>query len=149
MRRFHLLLGAALLLLASAASAGQWSKTPTGTTANCLLSTQRVCYYNFTTDNEDSPMLQTDMCDSVTILYQSDIAGTDTDAEANVRTCVSSTVDNNTCNIVYSDAGAVTLNGDPATGRAAIYDIVANWLYVDITTNADPDSGRVVAICER
>ena len=87
------------------------------------------------------------MCDSVTAIYNADTVGTDTTAEIYIRTCVDGVVSTNSCNRVFSDAGAVTLNGDPTTGRSAIYGIVANWLYVEVSANADPQPARVQLIC--
>jgi len=149
MRRFHLWLGAALLLLASAAGAN-WSKAPDGTTMDCDLSIRTTCYYNFS-DTTDSGILVTDMCKSVTIGFDADLASTSdgTGAEIYVMRCASKTISANSCTRVYSDAGAVTLNGNPAVGRSAIYEIVANFIYIDVDENDGSDDARVEVQCVR
>lgn len=71
--------------------------------------------------------------------------------EGNIRACVSWDISTytatNICEPVYSDAGAVTLNGDPATGRRWLYNYVAEWIYVDVTANAGSDDCRVQVFC--
>ncbi len=142
------------LILAFAMPAGaNWSKTITGTLDDCgalSMTGRRVCYFNMAAEvSTDSALLTKGQCGSVTIEFNSDLTATTVDAEGNIRACADATTqDTSICNPIYSDSGAVTMNGDCATGRCAIYGITSNYLWFDVTNaTASGNTARVTATC--
>lgn len=147
MKRYSL----AILVVLFAAPAWAWTSAPGGagkSVGSLSPDGLRTAYYDFS-DTTDSTLLAVGQCGSVDVVFNSDTTATTTGAEGYVRSCVSNAVSANTCNIVYSDAGVVTLDGDPSTGRAAIYGISASWIYFDVSANAGSDAARVLVICNQ
>jgi hypothetical protein len=150
---FLALLGAVWLLVPEVVYAQTaWNSAPDGTgTALVALAPGRhtVAYHNFdgAAAEDDSLMLDVWQCTSVDIQVDTDLTAITTGGEGYIRSCVVDTAAAITCDMVYTDAGVVTLNGDPATGRNAIYGLSAIWIYWDTTANLGADAGRVWVKC--
>ena len=136
------------LLLASPAFAESWSAEPTGTTATCPTMQPGVsCFFN-DSGTDDSPGINLSGClNGVTLLVNSDLTAITTGAEGYWRMCSGDILTPSECNQVYTDAGAVTLNGDPAVGRSAAYGIMGRTGYWENISNAGADAYRLTLVC--
>lgn len=112
---------------------------------------KRVAYHNISgavDAADDSTFVNVEKCGSVSWRINSDLAATTVGAEGFMRSCVGTTASANECDPVYNDAGAVTMNGDPAAGRAATYGEKAVNLYWDTTINDSSKTARVWVACD-
>jgi hypothetical protein len=131
-----------VLLLATPAWAQSWSTAEAGTDDSCIVTppnpaNQKTCFYNLAqADTTNSPGLKTEECRFLTLHVDTNMSATTSGGEVTLYGCVSSTVSTNVCNPMYTDAGAVTLNGDGSVGRAASYGGSAPWVFLVVSANA-------------
>ncbi len=142
--KYLLTLIAALLLLAAPAAADStWELIPGNTDNNCsFASFYSTCFSDFDAD-ENSPILDTRMCENYSIHFNSDTLGTTYDTTINARCSLSPTVSANTSEIVNN----ATLTGDPSTGLDVLAGYDCPWLYFDIASHSANDVARVSVQC--
>lgn len=81
------------------------------------------------------------------ICFDGDTTATTAGAEIYIYQSLSATCSTNTSEILYTDAGKVTLNGDSSAGRHCQYGIMGKWICPYIVSNTGSDAARIMAVC--
>jgi len=137
-----LILTTALLLFAAPALAeSTWDLTPGSGNNDCNFASFSTCFSDFDAD-ENSPVLDTRMCENWSAHWVSNIAATTHLNTINLRWSVASTASANTSGIVNN----ATLTGDPSTGLDVLAGYDSPWLYADIAAHT-AGTGRLAVQC--
>jgi len=135
---------AALFLSAPAQAADTWVSKPGGTAEDfpCSFPAFRVCYYDVTTVST-TPIMQSSVCENITVKFNANIASAAYDNRAKVFDSQARTINANdyTALLVQN----VTLDGNVAS-FAEIYGFDAPMFYVRFTTMA-AGTARIQAHC--
>jgi len=160
MRRFIVTLALALLL-APLARAEAWrpcpgDETETTNVARVLSPGNSLCYRSNDGAATDPPRVDGAKCSNVTVLYDADVTGTDTDATVYVYRCASMAGTGTTdCEKILTDVDPdtdaavddVPLNGSVTGHRDVIAGVYPVPLAFDVTANADPDLYEIRLLC--
>jgi hypothetical protein len=130
-----------ILFAAPAAAESTWDVKPGSGSGGCNFAQFHTCFSDFG-ENENSPMLDTGVCENWSAHWMSKIAATTFENTINIRWSISPTVSANTSQIVENK----TLTGDPSTGLDVLAGYDSPWLYADIAVY-DAGTGRLVVQC--
>ena len=141
-------------LFFAAPSVAGWDITEAGTGTQCTElqinpSSPNTCFYNSSSTSAGFlDALDISSCrNAVTLCFDGDTTATTAGAEIYIYQSLSATCSTNTSERLYSDAGAVTLNGNSAVGRHCIYGIMGKWLCPYLSSNSGTDAFRIMAVC--
>jgi len=136
------LVAALIWIAAPAAAESVWVTQPGGTQPCSFASFLSMCFSDFDAD-ENSPLLNTSMCENWSVRFNSDVEATTYDTTINVRCSLGTTVSANTSEIVNN----ATLTGDPSTGLDVLAGYDCPLIYIDVASYSSGDDARVSVQC--